>query len=60
MFWSPFGVVLELPLNAAATLPITRDIEGRIAPAKTDAKVPNPSNSLSENVRYVKNLVNGI
>jgi hypothetical protein len=39
---------------------MTSEIEGKMAPAATAANVPNPSNSLSVNVRYVKNLVKGI
>lgn len=47
-------------LNACATLPITKEIDGRMAPAATAAKVPVASSSLSNQVEYVKNLVNGI
>ena len=37
----------SLPLNAAATLPITSEIEGRMAPARTEASVPKNSRILS-------------
>ena len=50
----------SLPLKAAATLPITNEIEGSMAPARTAASVPKVSNILSSSVRYVKNLTNGI
>jgi hypothetical protein len=34
-----------LPLKAAATLPITKEIDGNIAPAATAAKVPIPNSN---------------
>lgn len=54
------GDVSSLPLNAAATFPITSEIEGRIAPARTEARVPKPSRHLSSVLRYIKNLESGI
>ena len=50
----------SLPLKAAATLPITKEIDGNIAPAATAAKVPIPNSNLSVKVRYEKNLMKGI
>jgi hypothetical protein len=51
IFSSPLDS-FEFPLKAAATFPITSEIEGKMAPAATAAKVPNPSRSLSVSVRY--------
>jgi hypothetical protein len=41
-------------------LPMTREIEGKMAPARIAAAVPAPSKILSFVVRYVKYLVKGI
>jgi hypothetical protein len=48
------------PVNAAATLPMTSEIEGRIAPARTAAVVPAIRSNLSVGVRYVKYFVKAI
>ena len=48
------------PVNAAATLPIMSETEGRIAPAIMAASVPTKSSSLSWSFRKLKNLVRGI
>ena len=37
---------LLLPLKATATFPMTREIEGKMAPASTEAKVPNEIRNL--------------
>ena len=52
----------EVPplVKAAATFPITSEIDGRMAPAKTAARVPAISRSLSVGVRYVKYFVKAI
>ena len=50
----------EPPLNATATFPMTREIEGRIAPANTAATVPAIRSNLSVGVRYVKYFVKAI
>jgi hypothetical protein len=49
---------LLLPLKATATFPMTREIEGKMAPASTEAKVPNEIRNLSCVVRYEKNFTN--
>jgi hypothetical protein len=46
--------LLEPPLNATATLPMTSEMEGRIAPARIAAPVPAYRRTLSVVVRYVK------
>jgi len=50
----------EPPLNATATFPMTREIEGRIAPANTAEAVPAISSNLSVGLRYVKYFVKAI
>jgi len=51
---------LPFPVNATATFPITREIEGRIAPASMAEAVPAYSSTLSVVVRYVKYFEKGI
>jgi len=51
---------VEPPLKATATLPITREIDGKIAPAKIAAIVPAIRSNLSVGVRYVKYFVKAI
>ncbi len=48
------------PEKATATLPITSEMEGRMAPAIIAAKVPNTSRALSVKERKLKNLKNEI
>ena len=52
----PLGSTFEFPLNAAATLPITRDIDGKIPPAHTADSVPKINKSRSDVSMNVKNL----
>ena len=54
------GPPIAPPVNAAATLPMTSEIEGRIAPAMTAAVVPVIRSNLSVGVRYVKYFVKAI
>jgi hypothetical protein len=54
MSLSPLGVFP--PENATATFPMTSDIEGRIAPARTAAEVPKKRSILSGKVRKLKNF----
>ena len=54
------GVSVLLSVNATATLPMTSEIEGSMAPAIIALIVPTNSRSLSKPVRKVKNFVNGM
>jgi hypothetical protein len=56
--FKPVGVLP--PEKATATLPITSEMEGRIAPAIMAADVPTPSKILSVRERKLKNLMKEI
>ena len=53
-------LTLTFPLNAAATLPIIREMEGRMVPARTEQIVPTTRRTLSVVPMYEKNFVNAI
>ena len=58
-FKSFFGLG-DVPLNRAATFPITSEIEGSIAPAVIADMVPIYNNILSSEFMYLKNILKGI
>lgn len=49
---------VSVPEKAAATFPMTRDMEGRIIPAIIAENVPKNNKTLSQPVMYLKNIKN--